>query len=69
VLRQLIDRFNTMLADVTALPEFRHVHYLDLRGTLKNDATYKQFWANELHPSARGFDMVTQKFVTLIKTL
>jgi hypothetical protein len=69
LLRQLIDRFNTMLKDVSALPEFPHVHYLDLRGTLKNDATYKQFWADELHPSGRGFDMVTQKFARLIQTL
>jgi lysophospholipase L1-like esterase len=69
VLAQLIDRFNAMLSAVSALPEFAHVHYLDLRGTLKHDGTYKQFWANELHPNARGFDLVTEKFAKLIDKL
>jgi lysophospholipase L1-like esterase len=63
---QLIDRFNTMLAAVSALPEFAHVHYLDLRGTLKHDATYKTHWANEMHPTATGFDLVTKKFADVI---
>jgi lysophospholipase L1-like esterase len=63
---QLIDRFNTMLAAVSALPAFAHVHYLDLRGTLKHDATYKKHWANEMHPNATGFDLVTKKFVDVI---
>jgi hypothetical protein len=54
---------------VSALPEFAHVHYLDLRGTLKHDGTYKQHWANELHPSTTGFDLVTQKFANLIDKL
>ena len=66
---ELIDRFNTMLADVTALPEFKHVQYLDLRGTLHNDSQYKKHWANELHPNATGFDLVTAKFAEAIKTL
>ncbi|HEY8223682.1 MAG TPA: hypothetical protein VIG25_00300 [Pyrinomonadaceae bacterium] len=55
-----------MLAAVSARPEFAHVHYLDLRGTLKHDGTYKKHWANELHPNATGFDLVTQKFANLI---
>lgn len=63
---QLIDRFNTMLADVSVVPEFAHVHYLDLRGTLKHDGTYKQHWANEMHPNATGFDLVTEKFADVI---
>ena len=41
VVAQLIDRFNTMLKGMSA--QFTHVHYLDLRGTLKHEsATYKQ---------------------------
>ncbi len=63
---QLIDRFNTMLAAVSALPQFAHVHYLDLRGTLKHDGTYKKHWANEMHPNATGFDLVTKKFADMI---
>lgn len=59
----LIDRFNVMLSAVCKLPAFSHVHYLDLRGTLKPD---KKHWANELHPSPAGFDLVTKKFADLI---
>ena len=66
LIAQLMDRFNVMLAGISALPAFAHVHYLDLRGTLKNDATYKKYWANELHPNATGFELVTQKFADLI---
>lgn len=69
VIVKLIDRFNVMLASVSALPEFAHVHYLDLRGTLKHDTTYKQHWANELHPNATGFDLVTQKFADVLDEL
>ena len=66
LIAQLIDRFNTMLAAVSALPEFAHVHYLDLRGTLKRDSAYKKHWANELHPNATGFDLITKKFADVI---
>jgi hypothetical protein len=69
MIAELIDRFNSMLSAISSLPEFAHVHYLDLRDTLKHDATYKQFWANELHPSPRGFNLVTAKFATLIDGL
>ncbi len=69
LIMQLIDRFNAMLSTVTALPEFAHVHYLDLRGTLNHDATYKKHWANEMHPNETGFDLVTKKFVDVIAKL
>ena len=66
---ELIDRFNVMLATVSALPQFGHVHYLDLRGTLKRDGNYKKYWANELHPNATGFELVTTKFANVINKL
>jgi lysophospholipase L1-like esterase len=69
VIVQLINRFNDMLEDVTANPQFGHVHYLDLRKTLKNDVTYKRYWANELHPNETGFELVTKKFANVISTL
>jgi len=69
LIAQLIDRFNTMLAALSELREFTHVHYLDLRGTLKHDGTYKQHWANELHPNATGFDLVTKKFADVIDNM
>jgi len=68
LIAQLIDRFNTMLKSMSA--QFPHVHYLDLRGTLKHDIkNYKQDWANELHPNSHGFDLVTDKFAKLIEGL
>jgi hypothetical protein len=62
----LIDRFNTMLRRVTTLSDFAHVRYLDLRGTLANDATYRTWWANELHPTERGFAAVADRFAAII---
>jgi hypothetical protein len=59
--RQLIDRFNSMLAAVVALPELSHVKYVDLRNTLSTDVDYKRWWDNELHPTRLGFERVVQR--------
>jgi len=67
--RDLIDRFNAMLEVVAALPSFGHVNYLNLRGTLSAAGDYKEDWANELHPTAEGFEKVTAKFATLLAGL
>jgi hypothetical protein len=69
VVAQLINRFNVMLKQLTERPEFGHVHYLNLRKTLRGDGKYKSDWANELHPSQSGFKLVAQKFATLLQTL
>ena len=69
VVMQLIDRFNAMLKEVSAIPQFSHVHYLDLRNTLRHDGSYKRYWANELHPTEEGFGLVTKKFADLIAKL
>jgi hypothetical protein len=66
IVGDLIDRFNRMLRDVAATPGFGHVRYLDLRGTLANDVTYKTWWANELHPTRRGFAAVADRFAGVI---
>jgi lysophospholipase L1-like esterase len=58
----LIETFNAMLADVAGLPGFEHVHYVNLLGTLSNGPDYKRWWANELHPTARGFSAVAEQF-------
>ena len=62
VMEDLIDAFNIMLDRVSRAPEFHHVRYIDLRGTLANDQTYRTDWANELHPRPRGFAAVAAKF-------
>jgi hypothetical protein len=69
VVMQLIDQFNAMLEEVSATPRFSHVHYLDLRNTLEREGSYKKYWANELHPTERGFGLVTRKFAELIAKL
>jgi hypothetical protein len=65
----LIDRFNEMLRKVTQTQGFAHVTFVDLRGTLPRGAEYKKWWANELHPTARGFQKVTDEFVKALDAL
>lgn len=62
----LIDRFNAMLRRVAALPEFSHVRYVDVRDALSNGADYRTWWANELHPTTRGFEAVAKRFAAAI---
>jgi len=69
VVVKLIDQFNAMLKDVSATPGFGHVHYLNLRNTLKHDGTYKKHWANEMHQTEEGFAMVSKKFADLVAKL
>ncbi|MEO5626250.1 MAG: SGNH/GDSL hydrolase family protein [Dokdonella sp.] len=69
MMKTLIDRFNTMLAAVCAMPAYTHVTYLDLRQTLSTGSNYKDWWANELHPSPKGFRAVSDKFAAVIASL
>ena len=55
-----------MLKRVSSTQGFAHVRYLDLRGELASDSTYKKDWANEMHPTARGFAAVAAKFASAI---
>lgn len=66
ILRTLIDRFNEMLSRLPTMPELSHVRYIDLRGTLSSGADYRQWWANELHPTGPGFLKVAQRFADAI---
>jgi lysophospholipase L1-like esterase len=60
--RELITRFNRMLEGLSAIPEYSHVRYVKLLGTLSGeDANYKAWWDNELHPTEKGFIAVTDK--------
>lgn len=61
IMAGVIDQFNAMLKKVTAL--FPHVYHVDLRDTLSNKpADYKEWWANELHPTESGFRRVAARF-------
>jgi lysophospholipase L1-like esterase len=66
IMRTLIDRFNTMLASLTAEPEFVHVRYVDLRNTLSSGANYRGSWDNELHPTEAGFRQVTARIAAVL---
>jgi hypothetical protein len=66
IVQDLIDRFNTMLTDLRDLPQFEHVTYVNIRNTLPNDKSYKRWWANELHPTRKGWGLVAQQFAAAI---
>jgi hypothetical protein len=60
--RELITRFNDMLESLPGIPEYSHVRYVNLLGTLSGeDADYRDWWDNELHPTKKGFIAVTDK--------
>jgi hypothetical protein len=69
LMREAIDQFNSMLEEIAALPDFSHVKYVDLRGTLKTDSSYKDSWANELHPTPQGFEAVTARFAAVLDSV
>lgn len=69
IAHDLIERFNTMIESLPTLPVFSHLRYVDLRHTLRTDMTYKDWWANELHPTEEGFRAVAEKFATVLATL
>lgn len=72
----LIDRFNTMLQNLVKEDGFSNVRYVDLRETLSNAPDkYKDWWANELHPTdglfggSDGFAAVAAKLQAVLSTL
>jgi lysophospholipase L1-like esterase len=69
IMKDLIDRLNAMQIDLIKDPYFNQVSHLDLRGTLSsNDADYKEYWQDELHPSnAKGYPLIAAKFVERLK--
>ncbi|MBX7086670.1 MAG: hypothetical protein K1X70_09595 [Leptospirales bacterium] len=66
IIAELMDRFNAMLSGLAGKPPFSHVNYLNLRGTLSTGSHYKDWWANELHPTPNGFKTVASKFAALL---
>lgn len=66
IISKLLDRFNGVLSDLAR----RHdkVHHVRLLGTLRAGAGYKSDWANELHPTSRGFKRVAGVFETAVLT-
>lgn len=72
IVAELMDRFNEMLIEVASLPDFTHVHYVDLRGSLPSELgheRYKRWWANELHPTEEGFAEIARRFAEVLQEL
>jgi hypothetical protein len=71
ICRNLIDGLNATFAafDGQAGPGYR-VHYIDSRGTLLQNDDYRTDWANEIHPTPRGFDkIVDSKWIPRLRAL
>jgi lysophospholipase L1-like esterase len=66
ILIELIDRFNAMLRRAAQSPGMGHVKYVDLRGELPSGSSYKDWWANELHPSRKGFQRVATRIAAAV---
>jgi hypothetical protein len=70
MMQTLMDQFNDMVNSLPARAGFAHVRYIDLRGTLSNHLEdYKDWWANELHPTEKGFEAVTDRFAAELAKL
>lgn len=70
MMQVLMDEFNEVVKSLPGQPAFAHVRYIDLRGTLSNRlGDYKEWWANELHPTEKGFEAVTERFAAELAKL
>jgi hypothetical protein len=69
---ELIDRFNLELSTIAGSTGLEHLVHVDLRGTLSNQLpsrAYRRDWANELHPTDRGFDAVAARIDAALRSL
>ena len=72
-MKKLNDLFNCMLKDLESC-DFPciSVTYIDLRQCwcffLEKDH-YKRYWDDELHPSKKGFELIAEKFHSVIQYL
>jgi len=70
MMETLMDQFNDVVKSLPARAGFTHVRYIDLPGTLSNRLmNYKDWWANELHPTEKGFEAVTERFAAELAKL
>ena len=62
LMKDLIDRFNTLLAGIAGSSNLKHVTHVDLRSILSNELPkkYKHDWGNELHPTKDGYEAVAR---------
>ena len=60
IVRPLVDRLNERFIAMAAARS--DVHHVDVRGTLPDVGQ----WADEIHPTSEGFDLVAEKFRSVI---
>lgn len=67
VIDALIDRLNLTVSQVAKQRASDGVHHINVRGVLvKSKPAYKKDWANELHPTSRGWRKVADVFEAAI---
>lgn len=72
LMRVLMGRFNTLLASIAGGPGLEHLHYVSLLGALSSKLEgeeYKEWWANELHPTGKGFRAVARVLQAALEKL
>ena len=70
MMQDIMFKFNEMVKSLPTQPGLGHVRYIDLRGTLSNKLSdYQDSWANELHPTEKGFAAVTDRFAAELAKL
>lgn len=71
VMKILIDRFNVVVSAIARRSGLKsYVSYVNLVGLLSNRrATYKTWWADELHPTKRGFIKIADEFHATLRAL
>lgn len=62
LIKEIIVRFNRMLSRLPALDGLGHVKHVDLTGSLPTGSNFKDYWENELHPTPKGFGLLTARF-------
>ena len=74
-MEKLIDQFNCMIHDLDPNNKlFSHIYvqHVDVRHCWINelrDGKYHKYWADEFHPTKKGFKLIAKKFHCVIKNL
>ena len=77
-MEKLIDQFNCMILNLDPHNKrFSHIYvqHVDVRQRwknkldLQNDNNYRKYWADEFHPTKKGFKIIAKKFHCVIQNL
>ena len=65
-MRHIVERVNEVLRATAGEEGMQQLHVVDATDKLKSDASYREWWANELHPTPQGFQAVTAEIAQAI---